>query len=1338
MVDRERTTSFLGRLSFSWAAHLFKVTAQVKDTKVDDLPELDYETRAKTLLESFGWARGKINGDTTGKPRSRPPLWKILLISNRTYLIIQFFACVACGVVAFAPHFSLLNILRLLEQRTERANVESQLWMWVAGLGISIVVSSYLDNWLYFIALNKVSVRVLEQICIMVFDKAMRLIGSSNPVSDEDGDSKEKDTKENSTSTQNTINLVAVDGLRISQFAGFFFNLFLAPTKLVIACVMLQKLLDWRSLLAGLANVMILMPLVSYCMKNYLAAGSDLMDSRDRKMAVLTEALQGIRQIKFSALESKWEERLNELRKDELNAQKRVFLWDTGTMSLYIFGPIAMSIACLSVYAVLHSELTASVAFTAVSILNSIEYALSIIPELLTELMDALVSMRRIDKFFDSAEKEAKIIPSETIRFTNATIAWPGTSTSEGTPWALKNLNLSFPPGRLSIISGRTGSGKSLLLASVLGECEILNGSVEAPALPHYEHIYTACIESGKWIIESAVAYVASIPWIEAATIRDNIIFGLPFDAERYNEVLFACALTKDLEILTDGEMTEVGPSGVNLSGGQKARISLARALYSRAGILILDDIFSAVDVHTARHLYEHALTGKLAEGRTRILATHHIGMCLPKTEYVIYLNGGKLTFAGGPVDLQENGILGTVLTNESEYDESEDGNENTGLDGHSKQNGGVHKRKYLEGQINGEQKAREFVEKEQLRTNISIPKLFGQYVKASGSWPRWALLGGGYAAYTSLSLSRSWWVNIWSGHDDQSSYTKDVNSRQDPKLGYYLGIYIAFAASEWIMGSLRSYFVFMATLKASRSLFEGFLHTILRAPLRWLDTVPVGRILNRFSADFNLLDSRLGFELMFMLMFFMECMGVLIAGIIVSPVLIGPAAALILACLFFARKYLSAAREMRRLESVVRSPIYEQFNSNLSGLWTIRAFGKAEISIQQMQGRIDGHARAWWNLCLLSRWLGFRMNAVGAVFGAILAAFVTSRPGINASVAGFAISFTLQLTSVMTSCIRLYTNIELDMNAVDRVLEYSNIKQEAYEGIDPPAAWPVHGRLEVRDLTIQYASDLPPVLKGLNFSVQGNQRIGIVGRTGAGKSTLALALFRFLEAHEGQILVDGLDISKVKLHHLRSRLAIIPQNPVLFSGTVRSNLDPFNEHDDSELLSALSNVHWMSRMYQTDMEEVNGGDSIRNTSISAAVNLEGDIQTTPKPLEAPISQGGLNLSQGQRQLLCLARAIIANPKILVLDEATSAVDRATDELIQQTLRSEFGRNSTTLLVIAHRLSTIADFDRVLVLDDGMVVEFGHPRDLMQINEGVFRGMVESDSEKERLVEIIS
>lgn len=751
-VDGERTTSFLGRLSFSWTTKLFKVVAQESDVDIADLPELNYQTRAKTLQESFEQAQAKLRRNTPGRSSSRLPLWKILLISNRTQLTWQILSCFVTCFVSFSPHMSLLQILRLLEARSEGAAVESQLWLWVVGLGVSIVVASFFENWLYWIAMNKISVRVLEQIAIMVFDKAMRMTGSNKPAT-EDDDSKGK-CEGLPTGTQNTINLVAVDGQRIFQFSAFSFNLLLGPLKLTIACVMLQQLLGWQSLLAGLACMICLMPLVSFCMKKYVTAGGDLMESRDRKMAVLTEALQGIRQIKFSALESKWEKRINQLRAGELHAQRRAFMWDTGTMSLYLLGPILMSIASLSVYTVLHGRLTASVAFTAVSVLNSIEFALGAVPELLTEMMDALVSMRRIDKFFEAAEKETKIIPSDNIRFDDATISWPEASTNGSSPWTLQDLNLSFPPGCLSIISGRTGSGKSLLLASILGECDILSGNIEAPVSPHHEDVYRACTTSGQWIIDPAVAYVAPIPWIEAATIKDNILFGHPFNSERYNEVLFACALIRDLEILTDGELTEVGPQGVNLSGGQKARISLARALYSRAGTLVLDDIFSAVDVHTTRHLYEHALTGKLAEGRTRILATHHVGMCLPKTEYVVYLEDGKVAIAGSAADLQDNSLL-SIMQTDKRGDETDRSSEDIDLDARNKPNGVSRNKLLSEEQENGQQKVRKFVEKEQLRTDISIPKLFGQYVKASGSWPRWVLLAVGFGTYTSLKLGR-------------------------------------------------------------------------------------------------------------------------------------------------------------------------------------------------------------------------------------------------------------------------------------------------------------------------------------------------------------------------------------------------------------------------------------------------------------------------------------------------------------------------------------------------------------------------------------------------------
>jgi ABC-type multidrug transport system fused ATPase/permease subunit len=353
-------------------------------------------------------------------------------------------------------------------------------------------------------------------------------------------------------------------------------------------------------------------------------------------------------------------------------------------------------------------------------------------------------------------------------------------------------------------------------------------------------------------------------------------------------------------------------------------------------------------------------------------------------------------------------------------------------------------------------------------------------------------------------------------------------------------------------------------------------------------------------------------------------------------------------------------------------------------------------------------------------------MSLVSAFFSTTVAIVVITVPDIDAALAGFALAFSLEYTSTVIWAIRHYTNIELDMNAAERIIEYSNLPTESLDGADPPAAWPSEGRLEVNDLVVGYAPDLPPVLKGLTFRVSGNQRIGVVGRTGAGKSSLTLALFRFLEARQGSIHVDGLDISKIKLHSLRSRLAIIPQDPVLFSGTVRSNLDAFDEHTDNELCDALQRVHLVSA-------PTTRGERVPVTPTSTA-NANQNINPFSSLL-SPIVEGGLNLSQGQRQLLCLARAIVSRPKIMVLDEATSSVDMATDALIQRSIREEFA--DSTLIVIAHRLSTIVDFDKILVIDDGRVAEFGTPKELMGIDEGAFKGMVGESGEREKLERLI-
>lgn len=543
-----------------------------------------------------------------------------------------------------------------------------------------------------------------------------------------------------------------------------------------------------------------------------------------------------------------------------------------------------------------------------------------------------------------------------------------------------------------------------------------------------------------------------------------------------------------------------------------------------------------------------------------------------------------------------------------------------------------------------------------------------------------------------------------------QTTQSQAIGLQDD--LFFYLSVFVTISLAASALEVAQFFFLNYASIKSSKVLFQDLLSAVLAAPLRWLDTVPVGRIVNRFTADIYQLDCILGPQLAAFMKFMFQILGILIAGVWVSPGVLIPATALLAASLKLSLTYLAAAREMKRLESVSRSPIIEHFTSSLLGLGTIRAYGKAKNYQHSMHNLIDNHSKASWNLWLFNWWVQIRIGALGAIF-ATMVAVVVVKIGLSASLAGFVISFVLQYNFAMSNSLRLYSSVEMAMNGAERVIEYTKIETESQGGIDPPAAWPVQGRVEVHDLVAGYAPDLPPVLNGLTFHIESNQRVGVVGRTGAGKSSLTLALFRFLEYREGNVIIDGLDISKIKLSALRSRLAIVPQHPVLFSGTIRSNLDPFNKCSDTELRAAMKRVHL-----------IHPDDSHSDTSSQFS-------------LSTPVSQGGLNFSHGQRQLLCLARSILQQPKIMVLDEATSAVDKETDALIQQAIRAEFGRNSSSLLVIAHRLSTVADFDRIIVMDQGRMVEFGTPQELLSIKGGVFQDLVEQSGEKATLEQII-
>ncbi|KAL4881830.1 hypothetical protein BJY04DRAFT_227620 [Aspergillus karnatakaensis] len=1368
VVDQEYSATAYNRFTYGWATTLLKFASKNKGLGIDDLPKLPYTARAETVharLEKFQAGR---------------KLWVALVMRHRRALVVQGLLSLVVCIIGFGPQVAMYKILKVLEDRSVLSMDSTAAWVWVGALGVLLAMSSSIESWLWWLIYSDLWVPIYAGLSGLVFAKSMRCKDvksvKSKTMHEDDWESEdEEEGEEQERNRQSIINLAAVDSKRIADFVTFSYLIPSCVIRLAIATVFLARLIGWPSLLAGIGGAVLLTPFNSWLTKRYALAQEELMKASDKRTSAVTEVLQGIRQVKFGALEQQWEDRISEKREAELSLLWKTSVYTTGMVSVWIMGPLLLSAISLTVYAYTRGELSPSVAFTALSIFGSLESSLAGLPDLISKAMEAKVSADRIDTYLASAEKVSNFADVDCITFSDATVAWPSDENEQDNlnPWesdsfTLTNLNLKFPPKGLSVIVGKTGSGKSLLLASILGECDVLQGSIKVPrSLPasqRFDHL----AHRGNWILDTAIAYVAQNPWMENASIKENILFGLPYDRTRYRETLFASGLEKDMTILPDGDLTDIGANGINLSGGQRWRVSFARALYSRAGILILDDIFSALDAETGRHAYEHALTGKLGQGRTRILVTHHVGLCLPRTDYCVLLEDGGVSHAGTVEELQASGGL-SEIQGPAEVNRDEQPVVTQELPKRKRSSAASAGRR---SSVFSMKTIKKFMQEEERETGSISLKVYTTYLNKGNGLGWWILAFLCYAAFMALLVGRSWWVSVWTSSSQNNHHhpthptaithqaisLSTINTTQNTHhdLTYYLTIYIAISALACLLGTLRCLALALAFIHSSRRLFTDLLSTILRAPLRWLDTVPLGRILNRFTSDIYLLDWRLGYDIGHLVYKILELAGILVAGVSVSPLLLLLALALLTLCARLCSDYLSGVRELKRLESLSKSPYLEKFSTSLSGLSTLRAFQKSTLYITEMHKLITRHATASWYLWLFNRWLGFWMALVGALFSLLTAGLVVSMPGISAALAGFAMSFALQYNYAVAMGLRFYANVEIDMNATERILEYTNIETESKEGYKPPPSWPARGSIEVEDLTVAYDTDLPPVLKNVSFKIENNTRVGVVGRTGAGKSSLTLALFRFLEAQTGRILIDGIDISVLDLTELRGRLAIIPQDPVLFSGTVRSNLDPFGEFSEEELYHALRRVHLVPSSSSLDSvngtrggrregerdEEMSGSSTLASPSSSrqpSNLNLPFHIPP-PKPinhsstptitLSTAISPAGTNLSHGQRQLLSLARALLRHPPILILDEATSAVDTATDALIQSSIRSEFGRENSSLLVIAHRLSTIADFDRILVLDEGRVVEWGAPRELMGIEGGVFRNLVQKSGEK--------
>lgn len=858
---------------------------------------------------------------------------------------------------------------------------------------------------------------------------------------------------------------------------------------------------------------------------------------------------------------------------------------------------------------------------------------------------------------------------------------------------ALKNISCSIERGSLVAVVGSVGSGKSSFLSAILGEMESIDGGkVYMPP------------KDGEKSLDNTVSYCAQSPWVVNDTLRGNILFGRPYDKSRYDEVVAACALLDDLAVLPAGDKTEIGERGINLSGGQKARIALARAMYSQeTQLMLLDDPLSAVDAHVGEHLFKHAITGNISKGATRVLVTHHVHF-LPRCDKVIMLEKGEVKHTGSYTELVARGVdfAGAVDVSKNEQGEQA-GDDAKEKEEHSETAEGdkPEESNTQEKKAEGDKlkKAGEKLVKDEEQMEGSVEgSMYTHYAKAGGVFAFisvFVIQGIGRGS----EIMAAFWLSIWADATAKSMMPgNEPMTTEDTK--WYLNIYAAFGIGGVACLTLRSIAMAIHRLRASKRLHDSLTESILRAPVAFFDVTPIGRVLNRFAADMDKIDLELTNSLGQAVSTMFSVLGAVGAIVAATKGTLLAALVPIGYINYVIQKWFrKSSTELQRAASVAASPIFSDFSQMLSGTSTIRAFGKQNKFFDHCQHSFDKFNALFSAIQQSNFWLGLRLDAMGGSVGAIIGGIALfTNDFVPAGWVGLALSYSIEVTGFLKHGVRMIAQVEAEMNSVERVLYYSNsIETEAdlEKKDDPkPEEWPTKGEISIENMSMRYR-DGPLVLKGISVSFKGGEKIGVVGRTGSGKSSLMSALFRIteMESDGGKIVIDGRDISQIGLSVLRLNLSIIPQDPVMFSNTVRYNLDPFGEKSEYELWEALKKVQ-----------------------------LAEAIAVLPEGLDEQVAEGGENFSQGQRQLLCIARSLLRKPKILVMDEATASIDNTTDAAIQRMIRENFA--SATILTIAHRLNTIMDSDRVLVLDDGCVAEFDSPSALIS-KGGIFASMVE-------------
>ncbi|XP_066298146.1 ATP-binding cassette sub-family C member 9-like isoform X2 [Branchiostoma lanceolatum] len=1307
--------NLLSKVTYWWMNKLM-VQGYRQPISMDNLGKLPTQHKAQANLERFKNVYKKEK-ERAAKAGQTPSIWKcffkafgqsIVYSSIFRYIgdLLGFIGplCVA-GIVKFLVEIRQGNIsfhesqqvkehyFVSLEEFMENGFILAYL------LFMATILQHTLMEMSYYLAIKE-GINLKAGITGLVYEKTLRM--SSWSLSNGDW------------SIEQIINLMSVDANQIMLFVWFCPHLWAMPVQVVIAMVMLYYQMGYPAVI-GASIIVILCPVQYLVARQMTHMQKDTMDHSEDRFKKFNEMLKGIRLLKLYSWESIFCTLVDRARNREISSMRKSSVYLVFSLFLTAATPIIATVVTFSIHHYMSDEaLTAGRTFATLVLFNILVVPLFNFPMVVVAMVNAIMSAKRLRPFLDIPEvdrgfyltgedeqedakdvlitllrmsgihmksikrqKSCKMVPENfVLEVTNGHFAWDLSSDAPTT--ALYDINFKVPRGAMTVVIGPNASGKTSLINAILGEMKLLAGDV------------AWCLEKNK------VSFHAQKGWLFNAKLRDNILFGQLFDQARYDRVISACSLQADIDILPEGDQTEIGERGIWLTPGQKRRVSVARALYNSSDIVILDDPLSFLDVHEGSHMMQEGILGMLREeNRTIVLVTHKLEY-LKEADNILVMRDGHVTHQGtfSEITTEDPSLYQmwkNTISTQAQQEEEERRKDQRGLE-----------KKYLRRQAtkttHKEEELSEEAEKQKMAKDLmSVPmSAYLTYLLAGGVlWVVILLLVS--ILKHGVMVAGDFWLADW------SSLWMDGTPLTEEEWHYYIYGYVGLSLSGIFLACLASIIIVLTGVQAGKNLHKKMLRRIILAPMRWFDTTPYGRILSRFSSDTATIDQQLPTTVESLIRTFLMCTAALLVNAIVTPYFLIPAAVILFGFYLLQKFFIQSSRELQHLDILTKSPVLYHFSETLRGLSTVRAYRDEKRFQQKLNDQIDQNTLAFLFLNTANRWLGVRLDYLGAcvvLWAAMCSLAVAVYSDLPVGLVGLALTYALMVSTYLNWGVRNIADIEMQMDAVHMVSTFSEMPIEPYrkaEGnVEPHREWPGQGEIVLEHLSTRYAPDLPAVLKEVDLRIKPGEKVGICGKTGSGKSSLSMALFRMIDNFQGKIVIDGIDIADVPLNTLRSRLTIIPQDPILFSGTIRFNLDPAGMYNDKELWDAVE-----------------------------IAQLKPLVVSFPEGLDTAVREGGSNFSIGQRQLFCLARAFVRKSRVLVMDEATALVDMETEAMLHRVVKNSF--TNCTVITIAHRVPNILECDRVLVFGGGKIVENDKPSVLLQQEDSIFTSMVKAN-----------